>query len=219
MSIRLLGAMKSKGYVPLFPTLKVAQLLGLLPCHQLRNNRLRHSKCLSTAFNILFILVIVPAGFYYLSESATKPASESPVGSGVILVCVTFSNILSIMFPVIYCWHFISNSCAVLSKAMSAFVFTEKQMGATLLKFRWLILTYQCVGLFVSFSLCLNSAIRLSMETNWQIQFVLNFTRMQIYTVEQCINLLNFIFTVYFRQISNSLKYRSNKFDKMKVDF
>jgi hypothetical protein len=212
-----LGAMKSRGYVLLFPTLKVAQFLGLLPCHQLRNNRLLHSKVLSTVFNFLFIFVFAPVGYYFLIKSASRPASQNPVGSSVLLVCVTFSHIVGITFLVAYCWHFISNSCAVLSKAMSVFVFVEKKTGARQQNFRLLILTYQCVGLFASFSLCLNFVIRFSMGTNWQIQTVINFTRMQIYTVEQCVNVLNFIFANHFRQVSNSLKCQSNQMLKMKV--
>jgi hypothetical protein len=133
---------------------------------------------------------------------------------------VTFSHIISITFLIIYCWHFISNSCAVLSKAMSVLDFVEKKTGAKpLLKDRLLILTYQCVGLFAGLSLCLNFVIRFSMGTNWQIQFVINFTRMQIYTIEQTINALNFIFAIYFRRISNSLKCRMDTFSKIQVVF
>jgi hypothetical protein len=210
--------MKRMGFVLLFPTLKVAQFLGLLPCCRLQTNRLRHSKSLCTATSFLFIVLFVPAGIYYLLESIFKPASDSPVGSGAILVCVIFSNVISIIFPVIYCWHFISNSCSVLSKATSAILFAEKQTGARMLKFQLLILTYQCVGLVASFSMCLTFVIRFSVGTNWQMQFVLNFTRMQIYTIEQTINVLNFIFAIYFQQISNGLKCRSKKSPKIKVE-
>lgn len=211
--------MKSKFYVLLFPILKVAQFLGLLPCQQLRNEQLRHSKGLSTAFKFLLILVFAPAGYYYLFLNASRPASQTPVGSSVLLVCVTFSHTISISFQVIYCWHFISNSCAVLSKAMSVFTFVEKRTGAILLKFRPQFLAYQCIGLFTSFSLCLSFVIRFSVGTNWQIQFVVNFTRMQIYTLELCINVLNFIFAIYFRQISNILKHRANQIYNTKVAF
>jgi hypothetical protein len=212
--------MKSNGYFLLFPTLRVAQFMGLLPCHRLKTNQLRHSRGLSAAFTILFTCIFAPVGIYYLLKSASRPAAQNPVGSSVLLVCVTFSHIISITFLIIYCWHFISNSSAVLSKAMSAFVFVENKTGAKILhRFRSLILTYQCVGLFAGFSLCLNFVIRFSMGTNWQIQFVINFTRMQIYTIEQTINALNFIFAIYFRQISNSLKCRSHKCSKIKVLF
>jgi hypothetical protein len=207
--------MKRMGYFLLFPTLKVAQFLGLLPCHQLQTDHLRHSKGLCTATIILFIVLFVPSGLYYLLDSVSKPASENP--SGAILVCVIFSNIISIMFPVIYGWHFILNSCALFSRATSAFLFAGKQTGARMLKFRPLILTFQCVGLVASFSMCLTFVIRFSVGTNWQMQFVLNLSRMQIFTVEQCINALNFIFAFYFRQISNGLKSESKKIPKIKV--
>jgi hypothetical protein len=98
--VRLLGAMKRMGYFLLIPTLKVAQFLGLLPCHQLQTDHLRHSKGLCTATIILFVFLFVPSGLFYLLESVSKPASESPVGSGAILVCVIFSNVISITFPV-----------------------------------------------------------------------------------------------------------------------
>jgi hypothetical protein len=203
----------------LFPILKVAQFLGLLPCHQVRNDQLLHSKRLTTVLNFFFTLVLAPAGVYYLFLSASRPVSETPVGSSILLACVTFSHTVSISFLVIYRWHFVSNSCAVLSKAMSVFVFAEKETSEGLLKFRLLILVYQYVGLLASFSLCLAFVIRFSMATNWQIQLVINFTRMQIFTIELCINMLNYIFIIFFQRISISLKQLAKRTVKMKVEF
>lgn len=209
--------MKSKAPVLLFPVLKVAQFVGLLPCLKMRKNnrRLRHSKKLAIACSSFFILVFSPYGIYYEIEKLLNPSVK--ILGGILKYCVNFSSAITIMFPIIYCWHFISNSCAVLSKVMAAFAFAENQIGARLFKFRLRISAYQCVGLFAGFTLCLTFAICFSTLSTWQIQFILNFTRMQFYVIEMCINVLNFIFSIYFGHISYIVKHQAIKMSKIKV--
>lgn len=192
----------------LYPTLKAARLLGLLPCTNLQDKgRFQSSKYLSVATRIFSLFLLAPFTTICILRNHFKPKSE--IGdSSVFRICFGVSSVLYVCFQSLVCWNFIGNICLNLTQSFSGFRSVEQIAGVKFdVRLKFTIQLYQVLGILVAFVLCVK--FFLSFLTNgeaWELQVLINFTRLQMYVVEQLIVTLSLVFAMCYQQLSKCIE-------------
>lgn len=188
----------------LYPTLKAAQLLGLLPCTNLRDKgHFRPSKYLIVFTRALFLFLLAPLTSYAVIRDNFKPKNE--FGENFVFkICFAASSVFYICFQSFCCWKIIGKSCSFLTQCISTFRVVELLPGVKFDRcYKRALELYQVLGLLVAFSLCMKIFLSfLVIGEARDLQVLLNFIRMQMYVVEQLIVILSLVFAMCYQQLS-----------------
>jgi len=192
----------------LYPTLKAAHLVGLIPCSRLRGtDRLQRSHVfflLNRAFSLIFLY---PMAIYYMFIKIFDIDSVGTKSGVIFFVCFMLSSLTMITFLVIYSWYFTAKSCPLVTKIFKAFILSKKIVELELQKWKRALHVYQISGLVISLSICMTLTTGFSIfgQSNWRIQVFLNFIRLQMYVIEQLIVTCSILFAIFYREFCKNL--------------
>jgi len=151
----------------------------------------------------LSLCVLAPLTTFGIIRDKFTPKSE--IGfNRVLSICFGISSVLYVCFQLLVCWNFIRKICSNLIQSFASFRFVEQLMGVKFdVRLKFAIKFYQVLGILVAFAFCVKFFISfLTTGQAWDLQLLINFTRMQMYVVEQLIVTMSLLFAMCYQQLT-----------------